>query len=155
MSPDTHLSSTIPKYSSDDEEEWDLRAHLRSLPNKGTTNPEIEEAHKADIPEMRTDIQNIGTQIAELEQTEATTVDMVTQLRNMGQKQTSQLQDLCLHVEDLENRQRCNNIRRSGLPEAPDKEDLKETMKLIFNTLLDRPPTEAVTLDRVHRTLIS
>lgn len=55
-------------------------------------------------------------------------------------------------TEDLENRSRQNNIRIRGLPESVGTEELKVTLQGIFNSLLKRPKTADLEIDRAHRT---
>ncbi|CAH2324658.1 Hypothetical predicted protein [Pelobates cultripes] len=61
-----------------------------------------------------------------------------------------QLMDLQLHVEDLDNRSRRNNIRVRGLRET---ENLRETLTSLFNIILNRPLEARLYIDRAHRTL--
>lgn len=58
---------------------------------------------------------------------------------------------LQLQMDDLENRNRCNNIKLRGIPEATTGADLIAIVKGILNTYLDKPPESELELDRVHR----
>lgn len=60
--------------------------------------------------------------------------------------------NLQLHLEDLENKSRRNNLRLRGLPEATDTEDFSATVSAIFQRVL-KSPLLTVELDRVHRAL--
>lgn len=59
-------------------------------------------------------------------------------------------QEMQLHLEEMEDRSRRNNLRLRGLPEATGPEDLAVTVTAIFDSLLDPTPPS---IDRVHRTL--
>lgn len=59
---------------------------------------------------------------------------------------------LQLHLKDLEDRSRSNNLRLHGLPEATGSEDLRETAVAIFR-VLDTVPLEPLELNQVHRVL--
>lgn len=64
--------------------------------------------------------------------------------------QASTLRDFQRHLEDLDNRGRCNNIRVRGLPEATQDEDLPLTLQAIFNSILNRPEHRKIKLYRAH-----
>lgn len=55
------------------------------------------------------------------------------------------------HLEDLDNRNRRNNIRVRGLPETV--VDLPASVKAIFYSLLPEHADKAFTCDRIHRAL--
>lgn len=55
------------------------------------------------------------------------------------------------HVEDLDNRNRRNNIRVRGIPESTT--DLYPAVSRVFHMLLPDRPTSAFTCDRIHRAL--
>ncbi|XP_018124801.1 uncharacterized protein LOC108719972 [Xenopus laevis] len=81
---DAPVCSASQGESSSEEEDWDLRAYLRKLPTKRDMEQliqRVEEAHKKEIQEVNANITKMATQIAELEQADASTVDTVNQLR--------------------------------------------------------------------------
>lgn len=57
-----------------------------------------------------------------------------------------------MHLEEMEDRSRRNNLRLRGIPEATGPEDLAEWVTAIFLSLLETPPP-SLAIDRVHRTL--
>lgn len=57
---------------------------------------------------------------------------------------------LQLHLEDIEDRSRRNNLRLRGIPEDVTEENLRDTVKGLFSMVLDDPEA-VVELDRVHR----
>lgn len=69
------------------------------------------------------------------------------QLQAHISSQAKLLQDTGLHLEDLDNRGRRNNIRIRGLPEA----DSAENLPGLFNQILGEPPTHQIKLDRALR----
>lgn len=56
-------------------------------------------------------------------------------------------------LEDLEKRNRRNNLRIRGLPQATRDNDLEPSIRGILTTILGNPVTDRLRLDRVHRTL--
>lgn len=76
----------------------------------------------------------------------------VTELQTFVQQNYSLIQNIWSHVDDLEDRTRRNNVRLRGIPEATSAQDLRATVVGIFNTLMNKPVSEHVELDRVHRT---
>lgn len=63
------------------------------------------------------------------------------------QKFTSSL----LHVDDLENQSRRNNIRFRGIPENVEDTELRPTIQSICNNILGKPQLDELIIDRVHR----
>ncbi|KAJ1182351.1 hypothetical protein NDU88_007543 [Pleurodeles waltl] len=59
--------------------------------------------------------------------------------------------DLKVHMEDLENRSRWNNIRIMGTPSDAEGTDLHEYVTALFQQVLGDPPETRIKLDRVHR----
>lgn len=60
---------------------------------------------------------------------------------------------LQLHLEDLEDRSRRNDLQLWGLSEATGVEHLQDTVKDIFHKILDSSPLTPLELDSVHRSL--
>lgn len=60
------------------------------------------------------------------------------------------IQDLMLYVDDLENRNRQNNIHIRGVPESVSVEVLQATVKGIINVALDRSPEADLGLEKMH-----
>ncbi|KAM5171847.1 olfactory receptor 1E16-like [Mantella aurantiaca] len=54
---------------------------------------------------------------------------------------------------DQEDRNRRNNLRLRGIPEATGAENLEATILAIFNIVLGTPPANPITLDRAHRAI--
>lgn len=63
------------------------------------------------------------------------------------------LRDMQRHLEDLDNRNRRNNIRIRGLPESSGPEDLHSILQTIFKNLLGVPTSMHIEMDRAHRAL--
>lgn len=61
-------------------------------------------------------------------------------------------QEIQLHIEEMEDCSRRNNLRLMGFPEATGQEHLAETVTAIFHRLLEAPPP-ALEIDREHHTL--
>lgn len=56
-------------------------------------------------------------------------------------------------LENLENRNRRNNLRIRGLPEATRDTDLEPTIRGVLNSVLGKPVIDPLRFDRVHRAL--
>lgn len=59
---------------------------------------------------------------------------------------------LQLHLEDVEDRRRCNNLRLWGIPESVDTETLDEKLQELFHAVLEEP-AGVIEVDRAHRAL--
>lgn len=66
---------------------------------------------------------------------------------------TLQPRDLQRHMEDLDNRGRCHNLRIRGLPESVETEQFFSTVMSLFNNLLDRPAQTGIEMEQIHRAL--
>lgn len=77
----------------------------------------------------------------------------ITQLERAQLIHQDQLAEVQLHVEDLENWSRQNNLRIRGLQEATGPENLLETVRAILHRILEPDPPANLEFDRVHRAL--
>lgn len=142
----------------------DLRAILQALPTKAdfealpsktdieTLIQRVEEAHARDIQEIRKEMQTISERVDAGESSISALTQRVKDLEQSRETQAATAVDLQLHLEDLEDRSRRNNLRLRGIPEATGAEDLEATVLAILQGVLDTPQT-STELDRVHRTL--
>lgn len=55
-------------------------------------------------------------------------------------------------MEDIDNRGRKNNLR-VRVPESIEYDQIQQTVTAIFNNLLERPATERIEMERIHRAL--
>lgn len=58
-----------------------------------------------------------------------------------------------LHIEEMEDRSRHNNLRIHGLPEAMGPDDLADTAVAIFRKLTNNAIPDDLELDWIHRAL--
>lgn len=64
-----------------------------------------------------------------------------------------QLQDLLYHIDDIENRNRRNNIKFRVLPETVEPGQLHNTLQNLFSSLLAGSIKALILLDRAHRAM--
>lgn len=99
----------------------DLRSILQALPTKADIEAlvsRIEEAHSHDIQEVKEEVQSLAIRV-ETGETSVTSLEhRMSALENAQATQMATAVDLQLHLEDLEDRSRRNNLRLWGLPEA-------------------------------------
>lgn len=115
---------------------------------------EVRDTCRSEISMLRTDLHQLSTKVASLEEETCNTKIELSQIHDRLTSQTSTLRDFQCHLEDLDNRGRQNNIRVRGLPEATQDEDLHVTLQAIFNSILGHPEHQRVKLDRAHRALL-
>lgn len=135
--------------------EDDLRAMLQALPTRAdieTLIQRVEEAHKRDIQEIKTDIQTIDHRVTTGESLTSALESRILSLEQAQESRDRELQEVQLHLEEMEDRSRRNNLRLRGIPEATESEDLAVTVTAIFHRLLETPPP-TLEIDRVHRAL--
>lgn len=91
----------------------------------------LEETFRRQNQDIRGEITGVVTRVAEISATTEAHNARLTTLERALSLETSQNRALQLHIEDLENRGRRNNLRLRGVPEAERQEDLlAETMKI-------------------------
>lgn len=101
---------------------------------------------------MKTDLHNVENRITSGECRLTALEEKIQVLEQTQQAHSLEAQEMQLHIEEMEDRSRRNNLRLRGIPEAPGPEDLAETATAIFRWLLSNPPP-SMEIDRIHRTL--
>lgn len=128
---------------------------LQALPMKADIEAlilRIEEAHSRDITEVRSDLHSL-TERVDTEEAAISTLELrVSALEHSQTSQATLAGEMQLHLEEMEDRSRRNNLRLQGLPEATGTEDLPATVTAIFHIILEAPPL-TLQIDRVHRAL--
>lgn len=93
---------------------------------------EVRDTCRTEISMLRTDLHQLSTKVASLEEETCYTKIELSQIHERLTSQASNLRDFQRHLEDLDNRGRRNNIRVRGLPEVTQDE-------AIFNSILGHP----------------
>lgn len=134
----------------------EIRVLLRALPTHSEIESlllQIEETHCWDLQAVQSDVQALSEKMHTGETAVSALETRVSSLESACNKYFDTAITLQLHLEDLEDRIRRNNLRFRGIPEATGREDLRETVTAIFQKVLGSDPPEAVELDRVHMAL--
>lgn len=91
----------------------------------------LQETFRRENQDIRGEITGVVTRVAEISATTEAHNARLTTLERALSLETSQNRALQLHIQDLEDRGRRNNLRLRGVPEAEGQEDLlAETMKI-------------------------
>lgn len=134
----------------------DLREFLKALPTRSEMEAfvqRLEQGYRTDIQAVKTDLQATQVKTSELEGSVTILADAIHVQDQRLDMHESQIQTLYSLIEDQDNRNRRNNIRIRGLPEAMGVEDLPETVKGIFISILGTIESVNLEIDRVHRAL--
>lgn len=107
----------------------------------------------AAITDLKIDIQAIAGRVQEVEKTTTTHSTVLRRTCQALDTHTLQLRDMNRHLEDLDNRGRRHNLRVRGLPESIEADRLQAEISSFFNSLLDKPPTTPIGMERIHRAL--
>uniref|UniRef100_A0A8C5LTY5 Uncharacterized protein n=1 Tax=Leptobrachium leishanense TaxID=445787 RepID=A0A8C5LTY5_9ANUR len=130
---------------------------LRNLPTKADlkeANTELRSSIMAELQHVRQDIQGLTHRVDILEQGSDSLRLAQEVSTSVLQLRSTQLRNMALHMADLDNRGRRNNLRLRGLPETETSVDHLTGMLLsIFNTLLDRTEPSTIDFVRAHRAL--
>ncbi|CAH2277423.1 Hypothetical predicted protein [Pelobates cultripes] len=156
-SPSSTLSEEYPRTDSSRQapQTPDWYTLFTSLPKKEDFQTLLDEVKAT----LRTEISALGTSLTALE-------TRVQALETQGpnphcpaiqatEAHSRHIQDLRLHIEDLDNRSRRHNIRVRGCRESDTTEDARATLTPIFNRILGRPRDARIHMDRAHRALRS
>lgn len=142
-------------------EDSDIRALLRALPTKADMEAlptkvdmealvlRVEEQHHRDLQEIRSEVHEIDEWLTREEASVGALETRVTQMEKAHQKHQDQMAEMQLHIEDLENRSCCQNLRFRGIPKATGPENLTETVKAIIHKILDGDSPASLEFDRV------
>ena len=90
---------------------------------------------------------SMESKMLEMEHRVSSLQDVVVKIPLMEQE----ISKLKSHTEDLENRNRRNNLRLYGLPEALEGENLLTFLKKFLPDLLDLPESPSLNIQRAHR----
>lgn len=104
-----------------------------------------------EIHDLKQRIDTVDSRVCEVETSTSLLESRMSAMEKVHVDYKKRLILMQLSIDDGENRSRRNNIRVRGLPEATSGSDLRATIVAIFNRLLDKPPTDELELDRVHR----
>lgn len=126
---------------------------LRALPTRWDIEAlilRLEETHRQDIQAVRSEIHTLTERVSAGEESASSVEQRVGALEKAQTIQATTAADLQLHLEELEDRSRRNNLRLGGRPESSGVEDLQVTVNAIFQVVL-KSSQKTVELDRIHR----
>lgn len=133
----------------------DIGVLLQALPTKTEIEAlilRLVDAHHQDIQAVRTDVQAISDRVSTGETSLSALEHRAAALEGSQETQMDTAMALQLHLEDLKDRSRRNNLRLRGLPEATGTENLADTVTAVFHKILASPQS-SLELDRIHRAL--
>lgn len=142
----SHSPGSLTQHSRD---VADIRTLLHALPKRADMEAlvlRVEEQHPWDFQQLHGRLAKGESAVSTLEQ-------RVARLEQTHTSHQYDLAEMQLHLEDLENQSRRNNLRLRGLPEAMGPENLQETVRAILHKILDFDPPVTREFYRVHRAL--
>lgn len=128
-----------------------LHAYMCSLPTKNYFEhlvSRIEKTYRQEIMELKKDL---GVCMEDIENTTDGICNTLQSHEETLNSHTVLLQQLMYQQDDIENRNRQNNIRIRGIPETVEHKDLAGAVAAIFNQLLQQPKDAPIELDRNYR----
>lgn len=114
---------------------------------------DIKNILSAAISDLNEELHAMNSRVGEVERTTACHDASLCQVQQLTESHSIHLQELHRHLEDLDNRGRCHNLRVRGLPKPIEPSQLTRTTVALFNDLLERPPDAPIELARLHRAL--
>ncbi|XP_056398871.1 uncharacterized protein LOC130293793 [Hyla sarda] len=131
----------------------ELQALLALLPTKSDLQilaTDLRQAWRHDLKPVKNDVQLLKEKVETLETFRTTVTDQLKCLqestRNLSLHQAAEI----AHLDDIDNRNRRNNIRIKGLPESVAPQDISSTLQKIFNDILQKPPDSPLEMDRAQ-----
>lgn len=134
----------------------ELQALLSLLPSKQdmhTLASELKTAWRQDLQTVQTEVDVLQTRVQKLEEIQTTMQQELDAAKSSSATGESLHCSLISQLDDLENRNRRNNIRLRGIPESVQTQDLIPSLTKLFNTILGREPETTIAFDRAHRAL--
>lgn len=132
-----------------------IRALLQALPTRMDIEAlilRLEETHRRDIQEVRGEVSTLADRITSGEELVTTLERRVLALeQSRGQHRDTAIA-LELHLEDVEDRIRRQNLRLRGIPEETEMETLGDAVLGVCRMILGDRDAD-IQLDRVHRAL--
>lgn len=124
-----HLTETLTDFQTDmagpsqsqSRLEDDLRAMLQALPTRADIEALIfciEEAHGRDMQEVRNDLQSLTDRVSTRETSVSSLENWVAALERSEDTHSAAALEMQLHLEEMEDRSRRNNLRLRGIPKA-------------------------------------
>lgn len=133
----------------------EIRALLQALPTRtdiGALILRLEETHRRDIQEVRGEDSILTDWVTTGEESVTSLEARVLPLEQTWDQHRETAISLQLHLENVEDQSRRNNLRLRGIPESADVENIGAKMTEIFRGVLGDPEA-VIKLDRAHRAL--
>lgn len=134
----------------------ELRAILQALPTKAdieTLIGRVEAAHRKELHAVKQEVHSLSDRLTAGETSMLVIDRRVTALEAQHRSQAEMSLGLQLHMEEMEDRSRRNNLRLRGLPEATGPADLADTVADIFRRVAGDQIQGRLEFDRIHRAL--
>lgn len=135
--------------------EREIRAMLEALPTRSDIEAlilKLEETHRRDFQEVKADVSSLAERVTSGEASFTALEQRVAGLERARDQHRDTAVALQLHLEDVEDRSRRNNLRLRGLPETVDAETLEGKLQELFREVLGEP-LEEIEIDRAHRAM--
>ncbi|CAH2254895.1 Hypothetical predicted protein [Pelobates cultripes] len=152
--PPSPASSSGAEHSSLDRIGEEIRSIAASMATKTdllTLTTTIQDALRAEMAGIRTEVTAHGTRIEALETAMETQSSRISSTDLAITRQGDMLLDMRRHLEDLDNRGRRCNIRVRGVPETAGGENATEVLSGLFKMLLQEEAPECFEFERAHR----
>lgn len=130
-----------------------MLSHLSTKSDIEALAKRIEQSLSKELEIVKKDIASLKSKTAALTADSSSADSRLSSLEKRILDQERYISNLYLQTDDAKNRNSRNKLRIRSLPEATGTADLATSVTAIFNTLLDRPASEPVIFDRVHRAL--
>ncbi|CAH2284102.1 Hypothetical predicted protein [Pelobates cultripes] len=133
ISPDKYPASTLEGIG---EEIRTMAALMATKTDLLVLTTTIQDALRAEMAGIRTEVASQGNRLQELEHSHAAQTARLATTDTALTRQGDLLLQLRRLVEDLDNRGRRCNIRVRGLPETEGEEDIEETLTALFRLIV-------------------
>lgn len=133
----------------------DIRNLVQALPTRAdieTLILRLEETHRRNMQEVRGEVSTLAVRVTTGEASVSALEGRVSALEQARDQQRESAIALQLHLENIKDRSRRNNLWLRGIPKGTESESFRETVREIVRTVLEDPEI-AIELDRVHRAL--
>lgn len=112
---------------------------------------DITAALYTELSNISKQVEATAAQVCILDHTVQSHEDRISHMEMAQSQLFDKFAQFHLKMEDVENCNRRNNLKLSGLPRATGDHDLLSVVTAIFNKILDKSPDNHIEIGRVHR----
>lgn len=134
-----------------------IQQMLQSLPTKANIlalKEDFTSTLRSELAYLTQKVEDMATKVNTLDSVTQDQSQCLAELERSHVQMATRISSMQLRMEDQKDRHCRNNLRIRCIPEDAPTSDLRSVVQAILNTILERPLTEPIELDRVHHVFL-